>query len=246
MINKKRKQTIVLITGGSAGIGLEAAKKFIYSGAKVYITYLRDKNKNLKKLNIFKNKNLVPIKCDMRNLKQIRKLKKILKKEKKIDILVNNVGDAIRRSSFLKSDDKLWQDSININLISAVRTTHSLIDLILNSDSGVVVNISSVAARTGGGGDSLHYGTAKAAMNGFTIGLAREFKTIRVIGIAPSIVDTDFQKRHSSKKRLKNVISATPLGRIATPLEIAEIIYFISSKKASYVSGDTIYVTGGR
>ena len=230
MITKEHKQTIVLITGGSSGIGLETAKKFIYSGSKVYVTYLRDKNQNLKKLNIFKNKNLIPIKCDMKKLKEIKKLKDILKKEKKIDVLVNNVGDAVKRSSFLKSDDKLWESAININLLSAVRTTHALISLILKSNNGVIVNISSIAARTGGGGDSLHYGTSKAAMNGFTTGLAREFRTLRVIGIAPSIVDTDFQKRHSSKKRLQNVINATPLGRIATPLEIAEVIHFVSSR----------------
>ena len=241
MNNIKLNQNIVLITGGSAGIGLATVKKFIKSGSKVYITHL----KKLKRKK-FKNKNFIPIQCDMTNLKDIHKLKKILEKEKKIDILVNNVGDAVRRSTFQNSDDKLWQDSIGINLMSAVRTTHVLLKLILKSKKGVIVNISSVASRIGGGGDSLHYGVAKAAMNTFTTGLARELKNVRVLGVAPSIVDTDFQKRHSTKKRIKKIIAATPVGRIASAEEIAEIIYFFSSTKASYVSGDTIFVTGGR
>jgi len=92
----------------------------------------------------------------------------------------------------------------------------------------------------------LHYGVAKGAMNVFTTGLARELKKMRVVGIAPAAVDTDFQKRHSSKERLQKIINATPMGRIASPQEIAELIYFISSSKASYVSGDTIFITGGR
>ena len=83
-------------------------------------------------------------------------------------------------------------------------------------------------------------------MNVFTTGLARELNKIRVVGIAPSAVDTDFQKRHSSSERLQNIINSTPMGRIASPQEIAEFIYFVSSSKASYLSGDIIFITGGR
>ena len=72
-------------------------------------------------------------------------------------------------------------------------------DLTEKSKNGVIINVSSVASRIGGSGDSLHYGVAKAGLNVFTTGLARELKSIRVLGIAPSAVDTDFQKRHSSK-----------------------------------------------
>ena len=237
---------IVLITGGSRGIGLKTASLFLKAGSKVYITYLHSKRGYFKKMKIFRNKNIIPIKCDMKNIKHINKIQKILNKEKKIDVLVNNVGDAVRRSSFQDSDDKLWTESININLMSAVRTTRVLLNLLKKSNSGVVINVSSIASRIGGGGDSLHYGVAKGAMNVFTIGLARELKKIRVVGIAPSAVNTSFQKRHSSKERIQKIIDGTPMGRIATPEEIAELIYFTCSNKTSYVSGDTIFVTGGR
>ena len=154
---------------------------------------------------------MIPIRCDMSNLNKINKIKKILSKEKKIDILINNVGGVIKRSSFLNSDDKLWQKVINLNLMSAVKTTRIVTKLLMKSKNGVILNISSVSSRTGGDGDSLHYATAKAAINIFTKGLAKELKKIRVVGIAPSAVDTDFQRKHSSKNRLRKIISETPI-----------------------------------
>ncbi len=246
MKNNYSKKQIILVTGGSRGIGREIVKKFVRSGAKVYFTYKNSHNKDLKKFNIFKKKNLIPVKCDMSNINQITKIKKILKKEKKVDILVNNVGSVIKRASFLNSDDKLWKNSLDLNLMSAVRTTKTVLKLLMKSKNGVIVNISSIAASTGGGGDSLHYSVAKAAMNIFTKGLAKELKKIRVIGIAPSAVNTDFQRKYSSKKRLKRIIDETPLGRIGSPEEIAELVYFVSSSKTSFLSGETIFITGGR
>jgi len=243
---KKPKRQIVLVTGGSRGIGKEIVKRFVKSGSKVYFTYKNSNNKELKKLNISKNKSLIAIKCDMRNGNQINKIKKILNKEKKIDVLVNNVGDVIKRTPFLNSDDKLWQNVIDLNLMSAVRTTRIASKLLMKSKNGVIINISSVAARTGGGGDSLHYSVAKAAMNVFTKGLAKELKKIRVIGVAPSAINTDFQKKYSSKQRLRKIISETPMGRIGSPEEIAEFVFFISSSKVSFLSGETIFITGGR
>lgn len=242
---------VVFITGGSRGIGLATGKKFVARGAKVYFTYLKSSKSYFKKSAYFRNKNVIPIKCDMRDIEQIKLLPKRLYKEKKIDVLVNNVGDVINRTSFANSNNKLWEDALNINLFAAVRTTHTLLPFLLKAPLvPVVVNISSIASRAGGSGDSLHYGVSKAALNVFTSGLAREFKKydfgIRVVGIAPSIVDTDFQKRNSSKKRLNRIIKLTPMRRIATPEEIADYVTFVCSSKAAYLSGDTIFVTGGR
>ena len=223
---------IIFITGGSRGIGLAIGKKFAKEGHKIYFTYLKSKKSYFNKSAYFQSKNVIPIKCDMRDPKQIKLLKKKLNKEKKIDILINNVGDVIARTSFYNSTVDLWEKTINLNLMSAVRTTHALLPLLLKATprykSGsnyynqipVVINISSIASRAGGSGDSLHYGVAKAALNTFTSGLAREFKRydfgIRVVGIAPSIVDTDFQKRNSTKKRTKKIITLTPMRRMAS------------------------------
>ena len=246
MKNKK----IVVITGGSRGIGFEAAKQFVKAGDKVYITYLKSSKSYFKENKIFKSKNLKLIKCDMRQLSKIKSLKKILKKEGRVDVLVNNVGDVIRRSSFEKSDDKLWMDTFNLNTFSAIRTTHNLLPLIKKSSDSVIINISSTAGRAGGSGDSLHYGVSKSAINVFTVGLAKElkresFKT-RVVAIAPSLVDTDFQARNSTPERLAKILKATSAARMARPSEVADLVYLLTSKKASYISGEVIYLSGGR
>jgi 3-oxoacyl-[acyl-carrier protein] reductase len=243
---KKETQQIVFVTGGSRGIGKEIVKKFLKKGSKVYFTYKSSSKKELLASNIYKNKSLIPIKCDMSSLNQIKKISKFLNKEKKLDILVNNVGGVIKRTPFLNSSDEIWKKTLDLNLMSSIRMTRVLSKLLLKSSNGVVVNFSSIASRTGGGGDSLHYATAKAAINTFTKGLARELKKIRVIGVAPSSIDTDFQKKHSSKKRLQKIINETPMGRIGTPEEIAEFVYFASSQKTSFLSGETIFITGGR
>ena len=242
---------VIFITGGSRGIGLSIGKKFAAEGAKVYFTYLKSKKSYFKKSAYFQSKNVIPIKCDMSQYKQIKSLRKVLRAEKKIDVLVNNVGDVYTRTSFYKSTNKLWEKTLDINLMSAVRTTQTLLPLLLRAQSiPVVINISSIASKAGGSGDSLHYGVAKAALNVFTSGLAKEFKRydfgIRVVGIAPSIVDTDFQKRNSTSKRLKKIIHLTPMKAIASPDEIADYVLFAASNKARYLSGDTIFVTGGR
>ena len=246
MKNKK----IVVVTGGTRGIGLAITKQFIKNGDKVYITYLKSTKSYFKEHKIFKSKNLKLIKCDMRQLSQIKSLKKILKKEGRVDVLVNNVGDVIRRSPFEKSDDKLWMDVFNLNTFSTIRTTLSLLPLIKKSSDSVIVNISSTAGRAGGAGDSLHYGVSKSAINVFTVGLAKELKRdsykTRVVAIAPSLVDTDFQKRNSTPERLAKILKATPIARMAYPSEVADLVYLLTSKKASYISGEVIYLSGGR
>ena len=113
----------------------------------------------------------------------------------------------------------------------------------------VVLNISSIASRAGGSGDSLHYGVAKAALNIFTSGLAREFKRydfgIRVVGIAPSIVDTDFQKRNSTKKRVKKIIDLTPMRRMAIEEDFKGATIYLASDLSSYMTGQNLIVDGG-
>ena len=242
MQNKK----IIVVTGGSKGIGNEIIKKFINDDVKIFFTY-RKKNTFVSKIKKSKLTQIIPIKCDMSKLENLKIIKSIISKEKKIDVLINNVGDVKKRSSFIKSSDQLWVDNLTINLMSAVSLTRLLLKKLNKSENSVIINISSIASKTGGGGDSLHYGVSKGALNVFTKGLAKELsKNIRVIGIAPSAINTSFQKKYSSNTRIKNIIKQTPMKRLGLSSEIAELIYFICSNKTSYISGETIFVTGGR
>ena len=95
-------------------------------------------------------------------------------------------------------------------------------------------------------GDSLHYVVAKAGVVSFAQRLVRELRRIRIVGVAPSAVDTAFRRRHSSAERLARIVDATPLGRIGKAEEIAGAVLFLASDLASFVSGETLFMTGGR
>ena len=109
-----------------------------------------------------------------------------------------------------------------------------------------VINIGSIAGKNPSSGDSLHYAVTKSSLSTFTKGLAVELSGIRVNCVAPSVVDTSFQKRLSSKKRLKRIVKSTPLNRIGYPKDVSNMVIFLSSKKATFINGETIYVAGGR
>ena len=248
MNNKKFLDKNVLITGGSKGIGKSICEKFAKEGANVIYTY-RKNDKSVKILNEYSKKNNYKIfgyqikNSENKNLNFT--LRKIYQNHQKINFLINNVGDAIKRSRFVNSSDKLWNDSIDINLMSAVRTSRNIIKIFRKSKLDAIINIGSIAGKTFGQGDSLHYGVSKAALHAFTIGLSKELNQTRVNCIAPNAVDTNFQKRLSSKKRILNIIKKNKLGRLATAREVADLTLFLCSNNASYINGEIIYMTGG-
>lgn len=241
----------VLVTGGSRGIGRACVTLFATCGARVAFTYRNDDKSAESLVSWGRDRSAVvdAVRADAADAATYdRVADAVSSRLGGLDILVNNVGDAIRRSSFAQSDDALWMDSLTINLLSAVRATRALHSLLVASDAGVVVNISSIAATTTGAGDSLHYGVAKAALNTFTLGLAREFAgtSVRSVGVTPSAIDTDFQKRHSSAERLEKIVAQTPSGRIGTADEVAWAVALLASPHSAYINGAILPVTGGR
>ena len=236
---------IVVVTGGTRGIGKEIVINYLKNNHTVFYIY---KSKSLKNLEFkkFKNK-LFGFKLNLENPNEIDKFFKFIKKKvKKIDILVNNAGDVLKRINFSKTNLKFWNRSINLNLISPIILTNKLLPLILKSSKPVIINISSIASKSGGAPDSIHYGVSKAGLNGFTKGISTINKKLRVVGVAPSIIDTDFQKKHSNKKRIKKIIQETPIGRIGTTKDVSNLVFFLTSDNAAYISGETIFITGGR
>ena len=156
MNNKKFLDKNVLITGGSKGIGKSICEKFAKEGANVIYTY-RKNDKSVKILNEYSKKIttkylVIQIKnSEDKNLNFT--LRKIYKKHQKINFLINNVGDAIKRTKFVSSNDKLWKDSIDINLMSAVRTSKNIIKIFKKSKLDAIINIGSIAGKTFGQGD---------------------------------------------------------------------------------------------
>ena len=248
MTDKEFLNKCVLVTGGSKGIGKSVCELFAKKGATVIFTF-RKKDKSVEIIKKYsKDKNYKIYGYQINNLSNTNLknfLKKIKKNYKKINYLVNNIGDAIKRSKFIHSSDDLWIKSLDINLMSAVRISKHILNVYKNDQLDGIINIGSIAGKTFGQGDSLHYGVAKSALHGFTLGLSKELENTRVNCVAPNAVKTNFQKRLSSKKRILNIMKKNKLGRLANTEEVAELVVFLCSKKASYINGEIIYMTGG-
>ncbi len=246
---KLKKNRTILVTGGSKGIGRSICIEFLKNGENVVFTYRKKDNFSTSLENI-KQKyggSILGMQCDSEKLSDLVKLRRSFKRKfKTLDVLINNVGDAIQRSKFENSTDELWQRTLNLNLISTIRTTKIFLDLLKKTKNSCIVNIGSIAGKNPASADSLHYAVAKSALKNFTKGLAVELRNIRVNCVAPSIVETNFQKRLSSNKRIKRIIKSTPLKRIGKPEDVSNMVSFICSSKASYINGEIIYISGGR
>jgi 3-oxoacyl-[acyl-carrier protein] reductase len=137
---------------------------------------------------------------------------------------------------------------MELNMGTVFRACRRVVPSMVKQGNGAIVNISSIAARTGGGGRSVLYASAKAAVSTFTRGLAREVGRhgIRVNAVAPGVIDTPFHDRHSTPQRLEQIAAANPLGRIGTPQDcVGPVMFLASSTMGGYVTGQVIEVNGG-
>lgn len=237
----------VFVSAGSKGIGRGLVEAFVELGSKVLTTY-RSEDESAESLKSLSD-NLECLQVDFLKSDDIEKCATWLsEKATKIDFFINNAGDAIERSAFKDSEDKLWESNFQLNLMSLVHLTKKSFTLFNHDTETVIINVSSIAGTTSGAGDSLHYGVSKAAVNTFTKGLAKEWGkfNIRVCGVAPSAIDTNFQQRLSSPERVQKIVDQTPLGRIGQVEEVVDPILFLCSSAASYISGETLSITGGR
>jgi 3-oxoacyl-[acyl-carrier protein] reductase len=163
-----------------------------------------------------------------------------------IDILVNNAGSLVARSQVGEMDAELWQEVIALNLSSIFFATKAALP---HMGSGArIVNVSSIAGRSGGGPGAFAYAAAKGGVISLTRGMAKELapRNIRVNAIAPGVIETPFHDHFSTPEMLETFKKAIPLGRLGTAAECAGTILFLVSPLASYLTGETIDVNGGQ
>jgi len=162
-------------------------------------------------------------------------------------ILINNAGSLIQRAPLEECTSELFDRVMNLNVKSVWMITQAVAPSMIAAGNGVIVNVSSIAARTGGGPGATVYAAAKGAVSSMTRGLARSLapKGIRVNAISPGTVDNYFHEQFSTREMLDKVAAATPLGRLATNEEMADVAVFLCSDAARYVVGQTIELNGG-
>lgn len=164
-----------------------------------------------------------------------------------VDILVNNAGSLVKRAKLLEFTEPLWDEVMNLNVKSAYFIAQAVTPYMAERRGGCIVNLSSIAARNGGGPGATVYAAAKAAVMTFTKGMARELAPlgIRVNAVSPGTVDNYFHEQFSTRQVLDSVVAQTPAGRLAANEDVADVIVFLCSNAARYVHGQTIEVNGG-
>jgi 3-oxoacyl-[acyl-carrier protein] reductase len=166
---------------------------------------------------------------------------------REIDLLVNNAGSLVKRVTTTECTEALYDEVMNLNVKSAYFITQAVVPHMLKQQRGVIVNLSSIAARTGGGTGATVYAAAKGSILTLTKGWARELAPhgIRVNAVSPGTVDNAFHERFSTRQILDGVVAMTPAGRLGTNEEVADTILFLCSDAARYIHGQTIEINGG-
>jgi NAD(P)-dependent dehydrogenase (short-subunit alcohol dehydrogenase family) len=164
-----------------------------------------------------------------------------------VDILVNNAGSLVQRAKLADFTPELFDRLITLNVKSAWFIAQAVAPHMIERKSGFIVNVSSIAARNGGGIGATIYAAAKAAVAAMTKGMMKELAPhgIRVNAVSPGTVDNNFHAQFSTRQILDAVVAATPAGTLGTNEEVADTIIFLCSPAARYIHGQTIEINGG-
>ena len=236
----------VFVSGASRGIGQSILKLFSSKGFPVIGTSTSDEG--VKTIDGILSESYAEgfgIKLDLSEKKSIDNLFNTLKKKDvNPEIVINNAG-VTRDNIFLRMKDEEWNEVIQVHLSSVFSLLKFFSKKMVKNRSGRIINISSTSAAIGNKGQA-NYAAAKSGLEAFSRSLARELapRNITVNCVAPGFIETDMIKS-MDEDTLKLMSDQIPLGRLGSSQEVAELIYFLSSEEANYITGQTIHINGG-
>lgn len=240
-----------LVTGGGVGIGFEIAAVLAAAGARVAVTYRSHQpdDDQMKRLISSDGSQPLAIASDATDNDSAARLMKTVGNEfGTLDILVNNAGGLVQRCLIKDMDFTLWRSVQAVNTDSVFLTTHHALPF-LSSPGGRIINIASLAGRNGGHPGATAYATSKAALFGFTRGLAKEVASdgITVNAIAPGFIEaTPFHDTFTSEASKAATISGIPAGRAGRPGDVADAVLWLAGDGSSFVSGAVVDVNGAQ
>jgi NAD(P)-dependent dehydrogenase (short-subunit alcohol dehydrogenase family) len=239
------KNKTSIITGGAQGFGLDIAKRFLKSGAKVVIWDI-DEDELKKAINAVDNPNLSYNVVDVSNFKNVKETIDDIAKSTNIDILINNAGITGSTSSLWDYDVDEWNEIIQINLMGTFNCCKCVVPYMIKNDYGRIVNVASVAGKDGNANASA-YSSAKAGVIGLTKSLGKELanKNIAVNAITPAGAKTRILNQ-MSKEHVATMLSKVPRGRFLEIEEFTSLVCWLSSEENSFSTAAVFDISGGR
>ena len=241
------ERKVVLVTGGSRGIGKETAKVYAENGYNVAINYVSDKTdvEGIKKEFQDMGVKCLMVKADVSNREEVEKMvEEVISEFDKIDVLVNNAG-ITKDTLLMRMSEEDFDKVIEINLKGTYLVTKAATKYMMKKRQGSIINLASVVGVVGNSGQC-NYSASKAGIIGFTKSVAKELasRNIRANAVAPGFIETDMTNvlKDDVKENIGNQI---PLKRMGTAREVAEVIYFLGTEKSSYITGQVINIDGG-
>jgi 3-oxoacyl-[acyl-carrier protein] reductase len=241
------KGKTVIVTGGTRGIGRAIALELARQGADVAFTYLKSTEQANALVDEIKNNGTraMAVQSDSSDFNQSKQMiDGVLKNFGRVDVLVNNAGITRDKALMMMSEED-WHKVIDTNLNGVFNCTRAVIVSMMKQKSGSIINISSVSGVVGMA-RQVNYSSSKAGMIGFTKALATEVARygITVNAVAPGFIETDMVEA-LDKKYLEEMLKLVPMGRMGKAEEVAEVVSFLISDAARYITGQVLNVDGG-
>ncbi|MGI9049891.1 MAG: 3-oxoacyl-ACP reductase family protein [Rubrobacteraceae bacterium] len=247
----KFSEEVAWVTGSSTGIGRACALDLAKQGCRVAVHYNNSEDEAREVVGEIgaSGGEAMLVGGDVSDSAEVgRMVGEIGERFGDVGILVNNAGALIERRTFSEMTEDLWDRVMNVNLKSVYLCSQAVLPMMRRLGRGRIVNMTSIAARNGGGPGSVAYATSKAGVSNLTRAMAKELvsENILVNGVAPGVITTPFHDRYTPPDVRENLLKTIPMGREGTPEETAGIVTFLVSPAADYLAGEIIEVNGGQ
>jgi 3-oxoacyl-[acyl-carrier protein] reductase len=241
---------VALVTGAGVGIGRATALALASAGAMVGVQYNSsavEARQTLDEIVRMGSQGIV-LQGDLTQEAQANVVvDRLVEQEGRIDILINNAGNPLRRTSLEDCPTALWRQAFDVNVTAAFFVTRRSIPYLRRSGHGSIINNLSLSVQTGGAGGAGPYAAAKGALQVMTRTLARELApVVRVNAVMPGVIETRHHEVFSSPERMADYRKQTPLARNGSADEVAQAILFLASDASSFITGAVIDINGGR